>query len=311
MRELYHGLFSIFVAQMSRKLLFIVNPNAGKKMSGTIMKTINKEFPASIQYEIVVWKDPAHFEEIITMLRTGNYTDAVAVGGDGTVNRVAAALLNTGIALGILPAGSGNGMARSLGLSMRREEAIRQIAAGRTEMIDSGSVNGLPFFCTSGLGFDAHIGKLFATSVKRGLQSYIKITTRELFRYRAKEYTVTLDDHTFIKKAFLITIANAGQYGNDFYIAPQASMKDGLFHVVVLKPFNVLKLPGLMRRILTRKAFLAASIETYTTKRVVVKRGEPDSIHYDGEPSGQGKEIVFEMNPLSLKVIVGDKFKAA
>src|SRR5436190_13041706 len=137
---------------MSRKLLFIVNPNAGKKMSGAIMNTIRSEFPASMQYEIVVWKDPAHFEEILGMLKTGNYTDAVAVGGDGIVNRVAAAVLNTGIALGIVPAGSGNGMARSLGLSMRPEEVIRQIAAGRTETIDSGSVNGFPFFCTSGLG---------------------------------------------------------------------------------------------------------------------------------------------------------------
>lgn len=290
---------------MPRKLLFIVNPNAGKKISDTIVSTIQREFPKNIQFDVAIWKDREHFEEITRQLKTQGYTDAIAVGGDGTVNQVAKQLLHTNIALGIVPAGSGNGLARSLGLSMNTVQAIQQIAHGRTAFIDSGEVNGIPFFCTSGIGFDAHIGHLFASSEKRGLQSYVKITLRELLRYRAKEYTITLNNQVLKRKAFLITVANAGQYGNDFYIAPQASLSDGKFHVVVLKPFNALKVAGLMYNILRRKAYLSKSIETYAASELKISRHEPGSIHFDGEPNKQGNDVSFKILPASLKVIVG------
>jgi YegS/Rv2252/BmrU family lipid kinase len=295
---------------MPRKLLFIVNPNAGKKMSQFIIETIRKEFPQNIYYQIAIWKDKNHFDEITTLLMTQGYTDAIAVGGDGTVNHVAKSILNTDITLGIVPIGSGNGLARSLGLSMKIEEVIHQIAVGKTAKIDNGTVNGIPFFCTSGIGFDAHIGNLFATSAKRGLQSYVKITLRELFKYRAKNYTLALNNQTFQRKAFLITVANAGQYGNDFYIAPLASMQDGLFHVVLLKPFNVFHLPLLMTRILTKKAHLSTCIETFVTNKLTITRDEKDTIHFDGEPTFEGKEVVFENHPKSLSVIVGETFTA-
>ncbi len=293
---------------MPRKLLFIVNPNAGKKISDKIISTIRLEFPQNIYYQIVIWKDKNHFDEITELLKTQGYTDAIAVGGDGTVNHVAKTILNTNIRLGIVPIGSGNGLARSLGLSMKIEEVIHQIALGKTASIDSGLVNGIPFFCTSGIGFDAHIGNLFASMTNRGLQGYIKITVRELFKYRAKEYALTFNNQTIKQKAFLITVANAGQYGNDFYIAPQASMQDGQFHVVIIKPFNALKVIGLMMRILMRKAYLSSSIETYVTDKITITRDKNDTIHFDGEPTLENKEVVFENRALSLQVIVGEKF---
>lgn len=290
---------------MPRKLLFIVNPNAGKKISDKIIQVIRKEFPQNIYYQIVIWKDKNHFDEITALLKTQDYTDAIAVGGDGTVNHVAKTILNTNITLGIVPIGSGNGLARSLGLSMKIEEVVKQIAVGKTATIDNGLVNGIPFFCTSGIGFDAHIGNLFATSVKRGLQSYVKITIAELFKYRAKNYTLVFNNQSIKRKAFLITVANAGQYGNDFYIAPQANMQDGQFHVVVLKPFTVFHLPVLMTKLLTKKAQLSTRIETYVTNKIAIIRDEKDTIHFDGEPSIEAKEVVFENKPTSLKVIVG------
>ena len=295
---------------MQRKLLFIINPNAGKRMPDTIMDIIRKEIPAHVYYQLVVWKNKDHFDEITQILKSQDYTDAIAVGGDGTVNRVAATVVNTGIRLGIVPVGSGNGLARSLGLSMQIETVIRQIVQGRSVKIDSGSVNGIPFFCTSGVGFDAHIGGLFAASVKRGLSSYINITMRELLRYRAKTYTLIINGKEFQRKAFLITVANAGQYGNDFYIAPQASMQDGIFHVVIIKPFNVLKVWGLLRRILGRQAFLAGSVETHTASELTIVREEEGSIHFDGEPYLTGKKIEFRNLPASLEVIVGELFTA-
>lgn len=298
-------------SDMPRKLLFIVNPNAGKRVSQHIIETIRKEFPQNIYYQFAIWKDKDNFDEITALLKTEGYTDAIAVGGDGTVNHVAKTILNTDIALGIVPIGSGNGLARSLGLSMKIEEVIRQIATGNKTKIDYGTVNGIPFFCTSGIGFDAHIGNLFATSVKRGLQSYVKITLSELFNYRAKNYTLSFNGQTIKRKAFLITVANAGQYGNDFYIAPQASMQDGLFHVVVLKPFNVISVFGIMAKILSRKADKSGSIETYVTNKLTITRDEKDTIHFDGEPAIEDKEVSYVNNPGALRVIVGDKFKGA
>lgn len=296
---------------MPRKLLFIVNPNAGKKISDYLIDTIRKEFPQNVYYQIVVWKDKNHFKEVLDILHSQDYTDVVAVGGDGTVNQVAKSVMGTNITLGIVPAGSGNGLARSLGLSMKVEEVIKQIYIGKTVAIDNGTVNGIPFFCTSGVGFDAHIGNLFATSAKRGLQSYVKITFRELFKYRAKNYILKFNDQELKRKAFLITVANAGQYGNDFYIAPEANMQDGKFHIAILKPFNPLSVFGLLAKIMKHKAHLSKHIETYTTNKITIIRDDKDTVHFDGEPAIESAEVTYECKPGSLKVIVGESFKAA
>ncbi|WP_317899024.1 diacylglycerol/lipid kinase family protein [Aurantibacillus circumpalustris] len=297
--------------KMPRKILFIVNPNAGKRISEKIIDAIKKNVPKEINYVVVIWKDKDHFEEITELLKTQGFTDAIAVGGDGTVNHVAKTILNTGITLGIVPIGSGNGLARSLGLSMKIDEVVRQIAQGKTTTIDSGSVNGIPFFCTSGIGFDAHIGNLFASLEKRGLQGYVKITFRELFKYRAKNYTIEFNGQTIQRKAFLITVANAGQYGNDFYIAPQANIEDGLFHIAILKPFNFFQVFGLMIKILSNKAHLSKHVETYSTNTVKITRDQKDTIHFDGDPEFTDKEVFFENKHQSLKVIVGEHYKSS
>lgn len=293
---------------LSRKLLFIVNPNAGKKIWEEVTAIIRKEFQENTHYQIAIWKDKDHFEEITQDLKTEGYTDAIAVGGDGTVNQVAKTLVNTDITLGIVPVGSGNGLARSLGLSMNPEEVIKQIAKGKTATIDYGTVNGRPFFCTSGVGFDAHIGNLFAKSVKRGLKSYINITAQELLHYRSKNYTLTFDNKTIQRKAFLIAVANGGQYGNNFYIAPEADLQDGKFHVAILKPFNPIQALGILTNILRRKAHLSRKIETYSTDKITIVRENKGSIHFDGEPAIEEKEVVYEIKPKALKVIVGDNF---
>jgi YegS/Rv2252/BmrU family lipid kinase len=293
-----------------RKILFIVNPNAGKKISDKIIEAIRLHFPANIYYQIVIWKDKNNFEEIIAVFKDRDYTDVVAVGGDGTVNAVANSLVNTNISLGIVPVGSGNGLARSIGLSMSLEKVIQQIVVGKKTAIDVGYVNNQAFFCTSGVGFDAQIGQLFATAKKRGLSSYIKITLQQLFSYRAKTYILKLNNQDIKRKAFLITVANAGQYGNDFYIAPQAKLNDNLFHVVVLKPFNALSVFGIFFKIISGKAHQSKSIETFATDRLQIIRENEGSIHFDGEPASEGITLNYQLNHRALQVIVGDKFKA-
>lgn len=288
-----------------RKLLFIVNPNAGKKMSGNLIEIIRNEIPKEIEYQIEIWKSKEHFKEILNLLQTKSFTDAIAVGGDGTVNQVAKSVIGTNIALGIVPAGSGNGLARTLGLSMKTEEVIKQIAEGNKKKIDYGTVNNIPFFCTSGIGFDAHIGNLFATSKKRGLQSYIKITVRELLRYKSQEYILKFNNQEIKRKAYLITVANAGQYGNDFYIAPEAKINDGKFHLVILKPFGVFGAINVLIKVLKGKAYESKYIETYQCNAVSIARNQEAPIHFDGEPELQGKQVDFVCEPSKLTVIVG------
>lgn len=290
---------------MPRKILFIVNPNAGKKTSDAVIRIIRKEFPENIYYQIAVWKSKAHFDEIASLLKSEGYTDAVAVGGDGTVNRVAAELIGSQIRLGILPVGSGNGLARSLGISMDLEDCIRQIVAGKEATIDCGVVNGQAFFCTSGVGFDAHIAWLFAQSHSRGLSTYIRMTVTQLLRYRPQEYLLKLDGQDLRKKAFLITVANAGQYGNDFYIAPQARLNDGLFHVALLKPFSIFQWPLIFLRILFKAAHTSSFIETYTASSIDILRNAEGSVHFDGEPITLGASLHYNLKPGALRVIIG------
>lgn len=294
---------------MARKVLFIVNPNSGKRNSEKIIQLIAAHFPKSIPYEIGSWRNIDEFRVLAEKLKQERFTDAVAVGGDGSVNLVASTVMSSDVTLGIIPTGSGNGLARSLGIPVDAVKAIEEIAAAKTTVIDSGTVNGIPFFCTTGVGFDAHIGNLFANLPKRGLQAYIKLIAKEFFSYKAQDYELSINGTTHRKKAFLVTIANAGQYGNDFYIAPQASMTDGKLHVAIMKPFNLLQVLGLTLKIMRMKAHESRFIETFVCESLTVKRAGKGAIHYDGEPGMQGEELSYSIRPATLKVIVGRKFK--
>lgn len=294
---------------MKRKLLFIINPKAGKKLGPTLLPLIEQKLKGKIDYEISVWQNINEFNAISQKLFSEGFTDAVAVGGDGTVNMVARTILNKGLTLGIIPAGSGNGLARSLGLPMKTELALDKIIEGKTQIIDSGEVNNIPFFCTSGVGFDAHIGNLFATSVKRGLKSYVKIIWKEFSSYKPKTYKLKYNNIEIERTAFLITVGNAGQYGNDFYIAPGALMNDGLFHVSILRPFKFYEVFGLLSKIIRRKADTSKLIETFACNKLIIERQEKDFIHFDGEPAFEQETVVFEINPNGLTVITGDNFK--
>jgi diacylglycerol kinase (ATP) len=291
---------------VERKLLFILNPKAGKGRALEIAGIIKEQMPSHIPFSVELFTDAEEFDSL--MAKKHNYSDLIAAGGDGTINSVAKNLVGTDITLGIIPLGSGNGLARSLGISMDVKEAIEQVIEGKKTKIDHGTIGKFPFFCTSGVGFDAHIGNLFARSKKRGLQSYVKIIVREIMSYRSREYTLKMNGNEFKRKAYLITIANAGQYGNDFYIAPQANMQDGKFHVVVLRPFGFFGAFGLLRKVLQGKANESRFIETFVANKLTIEREARDAVHFDGEPEFLGEKIEFECRPQQLNVIIGKKF---
>lgn len=290
---------------MSRKLLFIVNPRSGKRNSGKIIDIIDKTLSGKINYEIGLWTNIEEFNVLAKKLISEGFTEAIAVGGDGSVNLVGKTILKSNITLGIVPTGSGNGLARSLGILMDTEKALLQILEGKTTLIDSGEVNGQVFFCTSGVGFDAHIGNLFANLQKRGLKTYIKLIFKEMFSYKPETYSVFANGTEIKKEAFFITVANAGQFGNNFYMAPRAKVNDGLFNVVIVKPFSLIAGLFMLVKILRRKAHESRFIETMTCDELVIKRSNKGSVHFDGEPFIMENELRYNIKPKSLKVIVG------
>lgn len=288
---------------MQKKVVFIINPKAGVKKKMNVPAFIEEHFSKEIEKKIIVWQKIEDLGKIKQEILSGGFNVAVAVGGDGTVNQIAEIINHTDIALGILPFGSGNGLARSIGVSMDIKTALSQVASGHVKKIDSATINDIPFFCTGGTGFDAHIGHLFATNKKRGFSSYVKIIFRELRRYKPKHYKLRLDSKEYEHDAFLITFANAGQYGNDFYIAPNAVMNDGILEVVVVKPFSFFSAIGLVIKAFKRKSHLSKHVITYSAQNISVELPENSYIHVDGEPKPMSGIINVRINRNSLNVI--------
>jgi YegS/Rv2252/BmrU family lipid kinase len=286
-----------------RKIAFIINPNAGVKKKINIQLFIETHFNKSIPYDIIVWENKNDFESIKKQIQSGNYTCAVACGGDGTVNKVASSILNTSVSLGILPLGSGNGLARTVGVSMDLNEALKQIEKGNTITIDSATINDIPYFCTAGIGFDALIANLFAKNSTRGFISYVTTSIKAYFGYQANEYSVSINNQIFKEKAFLITIANAGQWGNDVYIAPEASIHDGYLNTTILKPFKLYHFPFLATKLFGKKIHTSNFVKTVKGKEIKISFEGSLPIHFDGEPTIAEKDIILKLKPASINIV--------
>ncbi len=288
---------------METKYAFIINPNAGVKKKLNIEEFIASNFPKTIPYDVIIWEYANDTTPIIQKIADSNYDYVIACGGDGTVNMVASLIVNTNMALGILPLGSGNGLARSNGIPMDLVKALQVIEKGKTELIDSGTINSKSFFCTAGIGFDALIAHKFAESTKRGFVTYFKTSVKEFFNYKPHSYSITVDGKNFQTPAFLITVANAGQWGNDVYIAPAAKLNDGLFHISVLKPFPLVTFPLFGIKLFSKKADTFKYLESFIGKKIEIVFENELPAHYDGEPLLVKEKVIIEMFPLSLNII--------
>ena len=291
-----------------KRIAFVINPKSGSDRKTDRVALVNRLKSSNYHADIFEWKKVEDRDSIFESVLNGQYDIAVAVGGDGTVSQLANALAGSQTALGILPFGSGNGLARHLGVPMNYEDAMKHLETGDVVAIDKGEMNGMSFFCTAGTGFDARIGKLFAESTTRGFWTYAKLTIREFRAYRGEEYNLTIDGKTYSRNAFLITVANAGQYGNDAWIAPQANACDGLFHVVIMKPFRWWNLLSLAIRLFRKSIHLSPFIETITGKTVTIQRKNAGAAHYDGEPAEMDAELKITMTPRALKVVARKGF---
>ena len=291
------------------KILAVINPISG---------TSNKEFmPETIARCI----DPGKFDVVVRFTQHASHATllteeaikegfygVIAVGGDGTINEVAAALRDSSTALGIIPCGSGNGLARHLGIPMNVEKALEIINLDNIEALDYCTANDRPFFCTWGVGFDAHVSQKFAEARKRGPLSYIQKTLVEYLKYRCKTYSIEMNDRVVTEKAFVIACGNASQYGNNAFITPRASMHDGLIDVTVIHPFTPLDTAVLGVLLFTRHIDQDTNINTFRTSELTIHRPKPDVMHIDGEPIMMDADIHIKCHKAGIKIFlpVGD-----
>lgn len=290
---------------MKKKICFIVNPISGVGRQKIIEKLVVEKLDhARYEYKIVYTEHPKHAIDLCKKATEDCFDIVVAVGGDGSVNEAGRSLAGTGSALAILPAGSGNGLARHLGIPMDLVKAMDVINNGKEITIDTVSINNETFLGMAGVGFDAHIGWEFAKFGKRGFSSYVKVVTREFPKYKAMDYELEIDGVKYSRNAFLISFANGSQYGNNAVIAPNADLQDGMIDVCILKDFPVYALPVLAYRLFNKKMGSSKYIEIIRGKKIKVKQLSTTA-HIDGEPVELGHDITIEVKPATLKVVVG------
>ncbi len=284
-------------------IIFIINPIAGNACVKDITTSITKNLNNNWQATFLITEYSGQAREIVRTNLTRGIRYFVAVGGDGTVNEVASELVDQRASLGIIPCGSGNGLSRSLGIPLSVAEAVGCINRKYSRKIDVGLVNDRYFFCTCGVGFDAKIGKKFAQKSRRGFLTYLKTSLREYRRYNPQKYKIITDNKKIKRNAFLITVANAGQYGNNAYIAPQASIYDGLLDLCILKPFPVHKSFLLGLRLFLRKIDRSKYYETIRCMNVEIFKKQA-SFHVDGEPLKQKGSLKIQVKHKALRVLV-------
>ena len=291
-----------------KKIVFIVNPISGTQGKRNILKWIDERMDRSIyDYSIIKTEYAGHATQIAANAVRENVDVVVAIGGDGTINETARSLVHSHTALGIIPCGSGNGLARHLHIPMDPKAAIDIINQGNQLRIDYGKINNIPFFCTCGVGFDAFVSLKFADSGKRGLLTYLENTLHESLTYKPETYEIEKEEGTMKYQAFLIACGNASQYGNNAYITPQASLTDGLMDITIMEPFTVLDVPSLSFQLFNKTIDQNSRIKTMRAKKIKIHRAHDGVLHFDGDPLMAGKELEIEIIPQGLSVITSSK----
>ncbi len=290
---------------MNKKILFIINPISGKKKKKNIVEQIEKYIDENqFEYNIVKTQYAGHAYEL-AQEGIKNRTDViVAVGGDGTVNEVGKALTGTDTIMGIIPKGSGNGLARFLKMPRKVKKAVKVINKLNYNPMDVIRVNEYNYLNVAGIGFDAHIAHLFAQSGKRGFQSYAKLVLKEFQKYQAQNYQLTIDGKKVeANNAFMISFANSSQFGNDAHIAPKAEINDGLMDVCILKKFPDFRSLEIIFRLYSRGLIKSKYYQIYKAKSVQLNYQTDILGHVDGEPVSFGKNLNIQIIPSSLKII--------
>lgn len=290
---------------MKQRIFFIINPISGVRKKKSLPRIIAEKLDhTKYDYEIAYTEYKKHGAELAKEAASKGFDIVCAVGGDGSVHEVGTALIGTDTKLAIIPTGSGNGLARHLGIPKKKSKAINYINIQETVQMDTVLVNDESFLGVAGYGFDAHIAKRFEEHRKRGLMTYARLVIREFFRYNPINITIDMNGEVKQMPLMLCTIANASQFGNGFCVSPASKITDGQLEMVLMKPFKLWKAPRVVMRSLRKKSDRLKNNEIIPfTKATIEITGH--LAHYDGESVEVSNLLTVEVNPHSLNILVG------
>lgn len=289
---------------MKRKIRFIVNPKSGIQSKKNIPALIELHLDKTkFEYDIVETEYRHHAKEITAAAIKEGFDIVCAVGGDGSVHEVGTSLIGSDVKMAIIPAGSGNGLARHLQIPMEAKEAILSLNESEADIMDTVLVNDRHFLNVGGYGFDALIAKEFDSDKRRGFWGYVKLISKEFFGYKASHFEIEINGEKSKKKLVLCTIANATEYGNGFSISPDSDVKDGEIELCLLYPFRFWHVPAMVRVFFKRRHKESRFIEIipFTKAKITLEKAVA---HYDGEPFEVTKELLIEVVPESLHIFV-------
>ena len=289
---------------MKKKILCIINPISGAGRQEVVEKLLKQySDDHTIDYTIECTTSAGQATEI-SKTRRKDYDAIIAAGGDGSINEIVQGLVNTDTALGIIPIGSGNGFARHLKIPLKLEKAIGVINDFNLERIDTAKIDDHYFANVAGIGFDALVAHEFALFGKRGFSSYVRVTAKELLKFRPLRVQLTTDGIRHEVNAFLLSVANGSQFGNNAWIAPAASARDGKLNITILKQFPLISSPALVYRLFMKSFDKSKYTENYTAQHIVLEKEGEIIAHMDGDPYKFKDRININVLPESLNVIV-------
>ncbi len=293
------------------KARLIINPISGTHNKDGLAQSVNDSLvPLGWEVETVFTRCRGDATRLATEAVRHGADAVLAAGGDGTVNETANALCGSTTALGIIPCGSGNGLARHLGIPIDPREGLKIIMTEKPRAIDYATVNGRKFFCTFGVGFDAAVSDAFARKKTRGKLTYLQSTFETYAHFEPELYKITANGRTMTEKAFLIAVCNASQYGNNAYIAPSARIDDGLLDVTVVHAGNPLSTALVGFDLLAGMIEHNVLIRQFRTKKLSIERTIHGITHVDGEPVNMPSHLDFECHPAMLNVFAPEAEKA-
>jgi diacylglycerol kinase (ATP) len=284
------------------KLRFIINPISGKAKHLDIADLIETQLdPAKHQFDYFFTEGPKQATELAKQAVKEKIDVVIAVGGDGTLNECANGVVGSKTALGVIPCGSGNGFAFHFKMNKQIAKAIEQLNTCSIKTIDSCTANGHPFFNVSGTGFDAHIAHLFSTLQIRGFLNYVKLVLKECILFKSRKYNIEIDGKELEFDAFMVSWANASQFGNNATISPLGKEDDGQFEICVLKKLPKILIPVMLYKLFTNSIHHSKYMEIISCKEAVVHCQNGQS-HLDGEPIDLGQKINLNLLPKSIHI---------
>lgn len=297
---------------MQRKIIYLINPISGTKGKALLLKMIEeKTLAQNIPFQILPTNAAGNYSFLQEKIVSEQITDIVICGGDGTVNQVVNSLINIPVNIGIVPMGSGNGLAFAAKIPKSATRALDIIFAGKASFIDSFLLNDTFSCMLCGVGFDAQVAHDFAKQAKRGLLTYMQQSWKNFIKATPYTFEITNQDTRFTVEAYFISIANGNQFGNNFTIAPKASLGDGLLDVVVVKKMSKLKMVStLVKHVFAGEIdyfkssnFHKKDILYFQTDRLTIHNPSKAPLHIDGDPAITAERLTITVIPNAFRLL--------